>query len=380
MESFVWGPNFETGIEDVDSQHRQLVESINRFGTELANNDIASKRIETLLQQLVAYTEQHFKDEEDLMARHRLDTRYCDQHIAEHKSFINDVEFMCQHHREGDSSDGTSLLEFLIHWLAYHILKRDKSMARQIAAIKGGVTPEKAFLVEDQEVSESTEPLLAALNRLFQQVSKRNKELLTLNERLEDIVEERTRALVKANADLEILALTDVLTELPNRRHALLQLHQLWKEANELNGNLACMVIDADGFKAINDTYGHDAGDVVLRRLARELRHSVRSDDIVCRMGGDEFLIICPNTPLDGALYIAELTRGNIASLKVPAGTGAWYGSISVGVAVNSIEVNSVDELLKVADEGVYMAKQAGRNCVRTRQNIAHSMSEEPRC
>jgi hemerythrin len=211
---------------------------------------------------------------------------------------------------------------------------------------------------------------VAALNGLFQLVSRRNKALSALNQNLEAMVEDRTRELVKANADLEILALTDVLTELPNRRHAMLQLHELWKEAGQLNGNLACMMIDADRFKSINDTYGHDAGDRVLKRLAQELQHSVRSDDIVCRMGGDEFLIICPYTPLDGALHVAELTRANIAGLRVQAGVGFWQGSISVGVAANSGETVSVDDFLKAADEAVYMAKNAGGNCVRSRQRV----------
>jgi len=162
--------------------------------------------------------------------------------------------------------------------------------------------------------------------------------------------------------------LTDVLTELPNRRHALLQLHHLWKETRQSRGHLACMIIDADGFKTINDTYGHDAGDIVLKRLARELQHSVRSDDIVCRMGGDEFLIICPNTPLEGALYIAEQTKENIAGLRIPAAEGVWPGSISVGVVANGNDMSSIDDLLKAADDAVYMAKNDGRNCVRTRQ------------
>lgn len=91
--------------------------------------------------------------------------------------------------------------------------------------------------------------------------------------------------------------MTDVLTELPNRRHALRQLHRLWKEIEQSGDHLSGMVLDADGFKTINETFGHDSVDIVLKSLARELQHSVRNDDIVCRMGGDESLIICPHTP-----------------------------------------------------------------------------------
>ena len=372
MESFTWGANFETGIQEVDDQHRKLVELINKLGSQLAENDMADRHVENLLQELVNYAQYHFEDEKVLMARYCLDRRHCDQHLSAHKGFIDDVTYMVQRLKKGDGDDGKSLLEFLIHWLAYHVLGCDQNMARQIAAIDGGASPVDAYLSEEKNVSESTEPLLAALNGLFRQVSRRNKELSLLNQNLETIVKERTRELVKANADLEILALTDVLTELPNRRHALLQLHHLWKESIQVGRHLACMVIDADGFKTINDTLGHDAGDVVLKRLACELQHSVRSDDIVCRMGGDEFLIICPNTPLEGALLIAELTKNNIARLRIPAGAGLWSGSISVGVAANGNDINSIDDLLKAADDAVYMAKNDGRNCVKTRQKKEH--------
>jgi hemerythrin len=116
----------------------------------------------------------------------------------------------------------------------------------------------------------------------------------------------------------------------------------------------------------INDTYGHDAGDVVLKRLAQELTHSVRSDDIVCRLGGDEFIVICPNTDLDGALFLGEQIRGNVASLKVTVCDGYWAGSVSIGVACTSQEkIKDVYSLLKAADEAVYEAKKCGRNCVK---------------
>ncbi|SHO43083.1 GGDEF domain-containing protein [Desulfopila aestuarii] len=379
MESFCWNSNFETGLQDVDDQHRRLVDIINTFGSHLAENDIAEEHVESLLKELIDYAQFHFEDEEELMADSGLDSRHCEFHIVEHNTFLDDVLLFRNHRRKGDAEDARSILEYLIHWLAYHILVMDKNMARQMSLIAGGMTAADAWLAEEREADASTEPLLTALKGLFQQVSQRNRELAVLNQNLERIVEERTRELVKANANLEMLAMTDVLTELPNRRHALRQLQELWKEAQQQNGHLACMLVDADGFKAINDTYGHDAGDAVLWRLARELCHSVRSDDIVCRLGGDEFVIICPFTPLEGALHIAELTRANIAALQVQAGEGVWHGSISVGVAAKTADIASVDELVKAADEGVYMAKRAGRNCVRSSQaKVAGEVQNTP--
>jgi hemerythrin len=128
------------------------------------------------------------------------------------------------------------------------------------------------------------------------------------------------------------------------------------------------MMIDADGFKAINDQYGHDAGDEVLRELSKCLRRSVRNDDIVCRLGGDEFLIICDYTDLHGAMKTAQKLRAEVAQLRVPAGNGCWVGSVSVGVAQRSPDMQFEEDLLKRADEGVYAAKNSGRDCVSTVQ------------
>lgn len=126
------------------------------------------------------------------------------------------------------------------------------------------------------------------------------------------------------------------------------------------------MMIDADHFKEVNDTYGHDAGNVVLKELARSLKHAFRSDDVVCRLGGDEFFLIGTNTNLEGGIYAAETTRNALSELRVPTGGEPWHGSISIGVAVRTPEMTSYEELIKVADNSVYLAKKSGKNCVRS--------------
>jgi hemerythrin len=102
----------------------------------------------------------------------------------------------------------------------------------------------------------------------------------------------------------------------------------------------------------------------VLRQLSRHLRYAVRTDDVVCRLGGDEFLIICANTSQAGALQVAETMRKAVSELRVPAGIGVWKGSVSVGVSTRTEQMNSLEDLIKNADEGVYVAKRNGRNCV----------------
>jgi hemerythrin len=302
------------------------------------------------------------------MAAMHLDPRHITQHQRNHRKFLEEV--LLRHKSVVAASysfdAGRSLLQFLSHWLAYHILGTDQAMAKQMSAVESGTRPEDAYLASNESGDAATDILLEALNGLFVQVTERNLELVRLNASLEARVDERTHALSEANQRLDDLANIDLLTGLPNRRHAMRTLAQNWEIAVRDKTALACMMIDADGFKTVNDTYGHDAGDAVLRALAICLSHSVRNDDVVCRLGGDEFIIICTKTPLEGALKLAEKVRGEISELRVKAGDGVWCGSISIGVAVRTDSMAALEELVKAADQGLYVAKKNGRNRVAT--------------
>lgn len=365
MDSFIWTDSFVTGLQLVDDQHQVLVDILNEFGDCLSHDRITEDEMRSILDRLLDYTRTHFRDEEELMQEMHMDQRHRDDHKAIHQSFVDEVVTMASMLSMADFDKIKRLYEFLIHWLAYHILGMDQNMARQIRAIKKGVTPCKAYEDENKANDGATAPLLAALNGLFREVSERNRELTRLNETLEQRVAERTEALAEANRRLEALSLTDALTSLPNRRHAMKQLAALWQESLDHETPLACIMIDADHFKEVNDSYGHDVGDTVLKALATALRHAFRTDDIVCRLGGDEFFVICPNTDLQGATHVAELTRRRVANLWVPTGGDPWLGSISVGVAARDASTTDIEALMKKADQAVYAAKQAGKNCVR---------------
>jgi diguanylate cyclase (GGDEF)-like protein/hemerythrin-like metal-binding protein len=370
MDAFQWNSCFITGLIDVDEQHQQLVDLINRFGTLIMRQEETStSELEVVFAELADYARYHFADEEALMVSMHLDPRYVTQHRANHASFFDEVTQLHEGISASNRDAAKLLLQFLTHWLAYHILGTDQFMAKQIAAIQSGSRPEEAFLDHATTKDPATDALLTALNELFHQVSERNHALVQLNKTLEARVEERTRALTDANERLDDLANTDTLTGLPNRRHAMRSFATEWETAVREGKALACMMIDADGFKVVNDTHGHDAGDTVLRALSKQLLHAVRNDDMVCRLGGDEFLIICAGTPLDSAIKLAEVVREEIAALRVAAGPGEWIGSISVGVAARTADMAGIEELMKAADLGVYLAKGNGRNCVATAQN-----------
>ena len=364
MESFRWGEQFETGIPEIDQQHRGLVSMVNDFGDIVAENASSKEHLLRTFQKLAAYAEEHFDTEKNLMGLSAVDSRHVTLHLSQHDEFLDEVSTIAE--SIDDSNDGSSqmLLEYLINWLVFHTLGTDQNMARQIAEIKAGTPPEKAYVEGEKEPSSSTEPLVQALTALFNMISSRNKALRDLNASLEAEVNRRTEELVRANKALERISVTDPLTELPNRRFAMKQLQLLLNEGTD-SESLSCMMVDADGFKEINDAYGHHAGDMVLKQLAKELRFSVRSDDIVCRLGGDEFVILCPDTDLSGVVLLGGQIIDNIARLKVPVGKSVWNGSVSIGVASTDRDVNDGNILLKRADEALYRAKRSGGNTLK---------------
>jgi len=164
---------------------------------------------------------------------------------------------------------------------------------------------------------------------------------------------------------LRAVSLTDVLTELPNRRYAMKRLDTEWASTARTGRPMSLMMVDIDQFKKVNDGFGHDVGDVILRATAKTLRRCLRQSDEVCRIGGEEFLVICPNTNQEECLLVADRVRKTMEESVVPEPGFERSITISIGVAGWTADVPSVVALLKASDEAVYEAKAAGRNCVR---------------
>lgn len=374
--TFQWDQHYLTDLPGIDAQHHGLVDIINNLGNLLFSGRIEVNDIDRLYKQLKHYTEQHFQYEEKLMTESGIDHRHFNTHRKAHRDFLSNVSSIYSDVAAGNLTRARSLLSFLTYWLAYHILGMDQDMAKQIRALQAGVTASAAFEQKEQLRSGETEPLLEALDGLFREVTEQNKRLKQLNATLERKVELRTRQLSEANKALEELSHTDSLTGLPNRRHAMRLLADFWENGRSGNcstehPNLVVMMMDADHFKTVNDQFGHDAGDRVLVGLARTLQHALRSDDVVCRLGGDELLVICPNTDLQGGLQGAAAAQQAVRSLRIPTGEGTWEGSISIGVAARTATMATPQELLKEADQALYSAKRAGRNRV-VHQPLSH--------
>ncbi len=161
------------------------------------------------------------------------------------------------------------------------------------------------------------------------------------------------------------LAVVDALTGLNNRRFLETHLSSALDQAAHMGRPLSLMILDVDHFKAVNDTYGHDAGDEVLKGLAQRVRRVVRSADLVCRLGGEEFVIVMPDTPLSVAAKIAERVRAAVQSelFQIDANGQAIPVTTSIGLAERAADANP-DALLRRADKALYDSKSSGRNRV----------------
>ncbi len=161
------------------------------------------------------------------------------------------------------------------------------------------------------------------------------------------------------------LAVTDELTGLYNRRYFERHLSIMLSKAQEQQRDMAMMLIDMDFFKSVNDTHGHDTGDAVLREFADRLRRNIRGVDLACRFGGEEFVVLMPDTDSRQAQGVAERVRNAVAERGFSAGDGRPLTvTVSVGLALNDQRADTPESLLKRADVALYRAKREGRNRV----------------
>ena len=158
--------------------------------------------------------------------------------------------------------------------------------------------------------------------------------------------------------------MTDFLTGAFNRRSFVEMSQRECLRARRYGSPLALLIMDIDHFKQFNDTYGHLAGDAMLCAMVDTCRANLRAVDLFARWGGEEFVVLLPDTDYEGSLRVAEKLRGAVADLSVPAGTGHAQATISIGGAFWTCEDEDLDALLRRADIALYQAKQRGRNCV----------------
>ncbi len=179
-----------------------------------------------------------------------------------------------------------------------------------------------------------------------------------------EIIQKYAARLAAANRKLETMAMTDALTALPNRRSALNRLKEEVSQSRRHKTPLSCIMIDIDHFKLINDSYGHAIGDHVLKKIADIFSSTARNYDMVSRIGGEEFLVICARSTLPESRQLAERLRQAIDSLRIGLDGNTIQVTISLGVASWHEDMASGEDMTKMADRALYRAKQQGRNRV----------------
>jgi len=185
-------------------------------------------------------------------------------------------------------------------------------------------------------------------------LKSKNDELKTLKEKAEQL----NKVLQEEKKTLEQISITDYLTEINNRRFININLETEIKKALRYGNNLSIIMMDIDNFKSINDMYGHHVGDQVLKTISKTIKSNLREVDLVGRYGGEEFLIILPNTGLEAAYNIADRIRNKIAKIKFDN----YDIKVTISGGVAQLKDDKGTDLLKKADALLYKAKEKGRN------------------
>lgn len=178
-----------------------------------------------------------------------------------------------------------------------------------------------------------------------------------------DLLEEQNRELTQAYEKIEHLALTDTLTGIPNRRNISNIMSKEASRCKRNGGTFSLIMCDIDFFKKVNDTYGHDTGDYVLKKIAELIQDNLRKQDIVSRWGGEEFLLVLPETGIEDAMRVSEKLRTTIENQLMEFGGHSFNVTMTFGVAVFELDIG-LEKSIKKADDALYQGKQTGRNKV----------------
>ena len=242
------------------------------------------------------------------------------------------------------------------------------------AGQKIGLLPVNAFTEHAIEIGAILEALLLALGLADKINSERKARIETqerllaiqikANQELDNKVRERTEELEIMNDQLQYASITDSLTQVKNRRYFDSKLPTEYRRAYREKSWISLMIMDIDHFKLFNDTHGHQAGDKVLQDVAAAIQEVVkRPSDAVSRYGGEEFTVLLPNTPEEGAYQVAERIRENIQALQIEWENKILTVTISIGlVSCTPSHYEGENTLIKQADDYLYVAKNHGRN------------------
>jgi diguanylate cyclase (GGDEF)-like protein len=254
----------------------------------------------------------------------------------------------------------------LMPWLTRRWTGPMRELVAATQRLAQGKPPEPVTLTTNDEVGY----LAGAFNDMAAKLLAGRRALMEANQRLEERVKERTRQLQDAVQNLDEMASNDDLTGVANRRAFTNALGRHFDAAVRAEHDLACVMIDLDGFKPVNDTLGHQAGDDLLVAVGRVLKSNSRSYDMPARLGGDEFVLLLPRTDEDTAKQIIERLFEEFQEEAAQLiGDPAMVAKVSMSVGLSSLmggHPKTAEELLHQADQALYVAKDSGKAHMRT--------------
>jgi len=214
--------------------------------------------------------------------------------------------------------------------------------------------------------------VLKSLNlKLNRKVAEKTKALLYLNASLELKIKERTEKLEHSKELLQDVAYRDNLTGIFNRHYLLEKSGSFFEESELLNRPLSILLVDIDYFKKVNDLYGHLTGDNILKHFVKSIKTALRTDDLFSRYGGEEFILLLPNTSIDESLIVAEKLRLMIEQIPYQSDRINTTISITISIGASQYEKgNTLEELIDKADSALYKAKEKGRNQVQSTNEV----------
>jgi diguanylate cyclase (GGDEF)-like protein len=251
---------------------------------------------------------------------------------------------------------------------AVFLTRRLVAPMRQLMRAAHAVGAGKLDVYVPAKSSDELGRLTHTFNHMTQRLAESQAEVATYQRTLEDKVTQRTKELEIATAQAYKLAQHDILTGLPNRALLNQRLKQIVAQAARDGQQVACLFLDFDHFKRINDTLGHDAGDQLLQAVAQRLTSAVRESDTVARLGGDEFVLILPGLdPVHAAYEVMTVLTRVRESFLAPFRLADQIPTLtcSIGVSVYPVDATDPNGLIKQADTAMYAAKEAGRNAYR---------------
>jgi diguanylate cyclase (GGDEF)-like protein len=234
--------------------------------------------------------------------------------------------------------------------------------------------------IKEQEIKWKEDKFRDEIKERIQEATRQLKhknELLKLEGKrtkiLYEKIKEEQKAIKNKNRLLQRLSITDGLTGLYNHRYFQKRIKEEFTRAKRYNSPISCLMMDLDGFKNFNDTYGHQVGDKILIEFSRVLNSSIRNIDMVARYGGEEFVVLLPQIDIDGAMKAAERFRKKVESHKFLITENALNITISIGAASYPIhDIKTERDLLRAADTSLYRAKNTGKNRV-----VVHTLTGE---